>query len=122
MVAALQIGDYPLERFFIVVAPLSLIVKKLDRLLSGTVEDNFLLLFGELGKGAADIKLVVGCQSFQQCLIIISGPAVPGDNRSITEGKFGIGNHLFVIKIHFCPETTAFRTSTVGIVEGKHPW
>ncbi len=92
-------------------------VFEVDILRAAAVQDEFLLVGGQLAERLVQAELVVGCQRPKHLEVVDVAP-VPATNRAFGQGQFAIDQALGVEEL-LDPQAVAGRAGASRVVEGE---
>ena len=117
MVSPVEIRYHPLEGSSVEVTPVIPVEIELDLLLSRSMEENSLHLFGKLTIWRVYIDLIVLGQGVEHLLKVQGMPIGPRCNRALPQGKIRVGDDQVGVKIHLCSKPATLLARPKGTVE-----
>ena len=122
LVAALEVGDDPLERGHVrAPPPHPVAVGDVDAVAVGAVEEEVLLLLGELVPRLVEVDLVALGDRLGDLLVVARRPARPRQDRALGERQRRVRDDEVGVDLHLRAQAGAARAGAVRGVEGEHP-
>ncbi len=120
LVAALEARDDALEGQHVRAAPAHAVaVRDVDLVAVRPVQEEVLLLLGELLPRLVHVDLVALGDRLDDRLVVARAPHRPGDERALGDREAGIGNEQVGIDLLLRAEAGAARAGAVRRVEGE---
>ncbi|OIQ68000.1 hypothetical protein GALL_504130 [mine drainage metagenome] len=118
-IAAVDVGDDALERFFGVVGTHAVFVGEFDLVFSRTMQDRVLRFLRQVLPFGVERELVEFAKRGQRLDVIGRGGFRPRRDRALAQGQVLVGNDQIFVDVLFDPEAAAGRAGAVGVVERK---